>query len=127
MAKQELKVVRAADLSGDTTQTLNAVRRAGVSPKNTDSTGLWLGKVHTAPGHVSEAHHHGDAETAGYVLQGRAFILYGEDYQERVELEAGDFIFVPPHVPHIEGNASDTEELIWMTARTPDNIVINLG
>ncbi|WP_344160035.1 cupin domain-containing protein [Kribbella yunnanensis] len=110
-----------------TGQTEYALRRAGVSQVNTDATRIWLGKVHTPPGYASEAHHHGEAETAGYVLKGRAFILIGEDYRERVDLEEGDFVFVPPHTPHIEGNASDTEELIWMTARTPDNIVVNLG
>lgn len=123
----ELRVVRAHEMSTDTTQTMNASRRAGVSPLNTDSTKIWFGKVTTGPGEVSDPHHHGGAETAGYVLKGKAFILYGENYSERVDLEAGDFIFVPPGIPHIEGNASDTEELVWMTARTPDNIVVNLG
>ncbi|GAA1706732.1 hypothetical protein GCM10009745_63240 [Kribbella yunnanensis] len=122
-----LRVVRGVDMTEVTGQTEYALRRAGVSQVNTDATRIWLGKVHTPPGYASEAHHHGEAETAGYVLKGRAFILIGEDYRERVDLEEGDFVFVPPHTPHIEGNASDTEELIWMTARTPDNIVVNLG
>ena len=123
---QRLKVVRAVDLTEITSQTQNALRRAGVSRTNTDASRIWLGKVHTPAGYASDAHHHGEAETAGYVLKGRAFILYGEGYQERVDLEEGDFIFVPPNTPHIEGNASETDELIWMTARTPDNIVVNL-
>ena len=38
----------------------------------------------------------------------------------------GDFVFVPPHMPHIEVNMSTTEDLVWLTCRTPDNIVINL-
>jgi len=127
VAKQELKVIRAIDLNEVTAQTQGAMRRAGVSQQNTDASRIWLGKVHTPAGYASEAHHHGDAETAGYVLRGRAYILFGEGYRQRVELEEGDFLFVPPNMPHIEGNASDTDELIWMTARTPDNIVVNLG
>ena len=127
LSDQRLKVVRAIDLSDVTAQTHNALRRAGVSSENTDASRIWLGKVHTPAGYASEAHHHGEAETAGYVLKGRAYILFGDDYRERVDLEEGDFIFVPPHVPHVEGNASDVDELIWMTARTPDNIVVNLG
>lgn len=122
----QLTVVRGVDLTDVTAQTAGANRRAGVSNTNTDASRIWLGKVHTPAGYASGKHHHGDAETAGYVLKGRAFIVYGEKYEHRVELEEGDFIFVPPHVPHIEGNLSDTDELIWMTARTPDNIVINL-
>lgn len=122
----ELSVVRGVDLTELTSQTSGALRKAGVSNNNTDARRIWLGKVHTPAGYASGAHHHGEAETAGYVLKGRAYILLGEGYHERVDLEEGDFVFVPPHVPHIEGNASDSEELIWMTARTPDNIVVNL-
>lgn len=122
----QLTVVRGVDLTDVTAQTAGASRRAGVSNTNTDASRIWLGKVHTPAGYASGKHHHGDAETAGYVLKGRAFIVYGEKYEHRVELEEGDFIFVPPHVPHIEGNLSDSDELIWLTARTPDNIVINL-
>jgi uncharacterized RmlC-like cupin family protein len=124
---QRLKVVRSVDLSEATAQTDGAVRRAGVSRENTDASRIWLGKVHTPPGYASEAHHHGEAETGGYVLKGRAYLLVGDGFHERIDLEEGDFVFVPPHLPHVEGNASDTEELIWMTARTPDNIVVNLG
>ncbi|QSR28791.1 hypothetical protein CFH99_24520 [Nocardioides aromaticivorans] len=121
-----LKVVRSVDLSEATSQTQHALRRAGVSRENTDASRIWLGKVHTPAGYASDAHHHGEAETAGYVLKGRAYILFGDGYSERVDLEEGDFVFVPPNTPHIEGNASDTDELIWMTARSPDNIVVNL-
>jgi uncharacterized RmlC-like cupin family protein len=122
-----LKVIRAVELSEVTAQTQGAIRRSGVSRENSDASAIWLGKVHTPAGYASEAHHHGEAETAGYVLKGRAYILFGEGCRERVDLEEGDFIFVPPNTPHVEGNASDTDELIWMTARTPDNIVVNLG
>lgn len=122
-----MKVIRATDLSDVTAQTQGALRRAGVSRENSDASRIWLGKVHTPAGYASEAHHHGEAETAGYVLKGRAFLLFGDGLRERVELEEGDFVFVPPNTPHIEGNASETDELIWLTARSPDNIVVNLG
>ena len=125
--QQRIKVVRAVELNDATAQTAGALRRAGVSRENTDADRIWLGKVHTPAGYASEAHHHGNAETAGYVLKGRAYLLFGEGYRERLDLEEGDFVFVPPHTPHIEGNASARDELIWMTARSPDNIVVNLG
>ena len=121
-----LRVVRGIDLNDATAQTEGAVRRAGISNLNTDASRIWLGKVHTPAGYASGAHHHGEADTAGYVLKGRAYLLFGEGYGERLELEEGDFIFVPPNTPHIEGNASDTDELVWMTSRSPDNIVVNL-
>lgn len=128
MAEQHLapRVVRAAQVTDQTAQSTGALRVAGVSGATAGATRIWLGKVSTEPGHRSAAHHHGDAETAGYVLKGRARIYYGEDFKEYVDLEEGDFIFVPPNFPHIEANLSDEEELVWLTARTPDNVVINL-
>ncbi|WP_067068207.1 cupin domain-containing protein [Carbonactinospora thermoautotrophica] len=128
MAEQHLapRVVRAAQVTDQTAQSAGALRVAGVSGATAGATRIWLGKVSNEPGHRSVAHHHGDAETAGYVLKGRARIYYGEDFKEYVDLEEGDFIFVPPNFPHIEANLSDEEELVWLTARTPDNIVINL-
>lgn len=122
----QLHVVRGIDLSDATAQTQGAFRRAGVSNLNSDASRIWLGKVHTPAGYASGKHHHGEAETAGYVLKGRAYILYGDGYSERVDLEEGDFVFVPPNTPHIEGNSSDVDELVWMTARSPDNIVVNI-
>jgi uncharacterized RmlC-like cupin family protein len=120
------QIVRGTDLSELTGQSAGAVRMAGVSAQNTAATRIWLGKVRNEPGHFSVPHHHGDAETAGYVLKGRAWIAYGDGFEKKEFLNEGDFVFVPPNFPHIEGNASEDEELIWMTARTPDNIVINL-
>lgn len=60
------------------------------------------------------------------MFKGRGYIRYGERYEKIVYMEEGDFVFVPLFMPHIEGNASRTEELIWMTTRTPDTIVVNL-
>lgn len=120
------KVNRAADQTGDTGQTLNARRISGVSKENSAADKIWFGKVYTGPGEVSDAHHHGEAQTGGYVFKGRGYIRYGDRYENIVYMEEGDFVFVPPFMPHIEGNASKTEELIWMTTRTPDNIVVNL-
>lgn len=123
---EHFTVNRAADLKPAPGQTENARRVSGVSKENSAASRIWFGKVHTGPGEVSQAHHHGEAQTGGYVLKGRGFIRYGEGYAKIEYLEEGDFVFVPPYMPHIEGNASTTEELIWMTTRTPDNIVVNL-
>lgn len=121
-----LKVNRKSDLIEAPGQTAKAVRISGVSVENSEVENLWFGRVHTGPGEISAAHHHGKAETGGHVLKGRGFIRFGERYEEVIYLEEGDFVYVPPFVPHIEGNASKTHELIWLTTRTPDNIVVNL-
>ncbi|MGW1991454.1 cupin domain-containing protein [Embleya sp. NPDC001921] len=119
-------VVRAGTETEQTAQSEGARRLAGVSPGATPSSKIWLGKVSNAPGYRSVPHHHGEAETAGYVLKGRARIYFGRKYSEFVDLEAGDFVFVPPRIPHIEANLSEDAELVWLTARTPDNVVVNL-
>lgn len=120
------KVNRAADLKEAPGQTAKARRISGVAKENSAADRIWFGKVHTGPGEISDPHHHGEAQTGGYVFKGRGFIRYGEGYANIEYLEEGDFVFVPPYMPHIEGNASKTEELIWLTSRTPDNIVVNL-
>ena len=124
--QKKIAVNRAADLLENTTQTLNARRVSGVSKENSDVESLWLGKVYTGPGEVSDPHHHGHVETAGYVLEGEAYIRTGHLFQDIVYLKAGDFLYVPPGVPHIEGNRSKTKQLIWLTARESENVVVNL-
>ncbi|WP_062014462.1 cupin domain-containing protein [Aureimonas sp. AU4] len=109
-----------------TGQSGGAKRISGVSPQHTPATRIWFGKVSNEPGYRSLPHHHGEAETGGYVLKGRGRIYWGENYAEFIDMEEGDFVFVPPLMPHVEVNMSTTEELVWMTCRTPDNIVVNL-
>lgn len=109
-----------------TGQSGGAVRISGVSPQHTPATRLWFGRVSNEPGYRSLPHHHGEAETGGYVLTGAARIYFGADYGEYLDLTEGDFVFVPPFLPHVEANMSTVAELVWLTCRTPDNIVVNL-
>jgi uncharacterized RmlC-like cupin family protein len=126
MQKVQPIVTRKGQEDRDTSQSGGAVRISGVSPQHTPATKIWFGKVSNVPGFRSLPHHHGEAETGGYVLKGRGRIYFGENYSEWVEMTEGDFVFVPPHMPHVEANMSVTEDLVWLTARTPDNIVVNL-
>ena len=123
---KSISVQRGNELPLAPGQTAKARRYSGVSVENTQVEGLWYGRVHTGVGEHSDPHHHGEAETGGFVMQGRGYIRYGERYSEITYFEEGDFVYVPPFVPHIEGNASRSVELIWLTTRTPDNIVVNL-
>jgi uncharacterized RmlC-like cupin family protein len=118
-------VVRPDDVTSRTNQSPGAVRMAAIDAGRGASR-IWMGKVHNDPGMKSVPHHHGDAETAGYVVRGRCRIWYGVDYREYVDLGPGDFVFVPANCPHIEANLSDTEPLEFITARSPENVVINL-
>ncbi|MER7010283.1 cupin domain-containing protein [Saccharopolyspora sp. NPDC000359] len=127
MAKDDVPVVtRRGHEDTGTGQSGGAVRISGVGPQHTPATRIWYGKVSNEPGYRSLPHHHGEAETGGYVLKGKGRIWFGPNYSEHVDLAEGDFVFVPPFMPHVEGNMSTTEELVWLTCRTPDNIVVNL-
>ena len=109
-----------------TAQSGGCIRVTGVGSSHTPATKIWFGKVSNDPGYRSLPHHLGEAETGGYVLKGSARIYFGENYSEYLDMEEGDFVFVPPNWPHVEVNMSTTEELVWLTTRTPDNIVVNL-
>ena len=127
MAEHDKPVItRKGHEYGDTGQSGGAHRVSGVSIQHTPATRIWFGKVHNDPGFRSLPHHHGEAETGGYVLKGAGRIYFGENYSEWEDMTEGDFVFVPPFMPHVEANMSVTEELVWLTTRTPDNIVVNL-
>jgi uncharacterized RmlC-like cupin family protein len=119
-------VTRRGDESHNTAQSGGLMLVSGVGPQPTPATKLWFGKASNAPGFRSLPHHHGEAETGAYVLSGRARIYFGKDFAEHVDLAEGDFMYVPPFVPHLEANMSTTEELWWLACRSPDNIVVNL-
>lgn len=119
-------VTRSGQEDTGTGQSGDCVRVSGVSPQHTPAQKIWFGKVSNEPGFRSPPHHHGEAETGGYVFKGVGRIYFGEGYKEWVEMREGDFVFVPPHMPHVEANMSTTDTLVWLTCRTPDNIVVNL-
>lgn len=110
----------------NTTQSGDCVRVSGVSIQHTPATKIWFGEVSNEPGYRSLPHHHGEAETGGRVLKGKGRIYFGEGYKEYLDMAEGDWVFVPPFMPHVEANMSTTEELLWITTRTPENIVVNL-
>ncbi len=119
-------ITRAGLEDTHTMQSGNAVRISGVSIQHTPATKLWFGKVSNEPGYRSLPHHHGEAETGGFVLEGRGRIYFGERFEDYYDMEEGDWVFVPPFMPHIECNVNRGKPLHWLTCRTPENIVVNL-
>ena len=127
MTKNDRPIVtRKGGESAKTAQSGGLSLVTGVGPGHTPGNKLWFGKASNPPGFRSLPHHHGEAETGAYLLSGRARIYFGTDFKEFTEMEAGDFMFVPPFLPHLEANMSTTEELWWLACRSPENIVINL-
>lgn len=119
-------VTRAGEEPGDTGQSGGARRISGISIQHTPAKRLWFGKVSNDAGFRSVPHHHGEAETGGYVLSGRARIYFGAKFEDYLDMSEGDWVFVPPFMPHIECNLDRNNPLTWMTTRTPENIVVNL-
>ncbi|HEX6524886.1 MAG TPA: cupin domain-containing protein [Streptosporangiaceae bacterium] len=120
--------VRAGELSGDTGQTSGMTRREAISGKSVGSEKLWMGQTHVAPGANSGDHHHGEAETAIYVVSGTpAFVFADGDKEVRLQTGPGDYIFVPPYVPHREENPGEEEAIVVIARSSQEGIVVNLG
>jgi uncharacterized RmlC-like cupin family protein len=119
--------VRRGELSGDTRQTPGMTRLEAVSGKLAGSEKVWMGQTHVAPGTSSGDHHHGDTETAIYVMSGRPAFVFAEGNQEvRLNTEPGDYIFVPPYVPHREENPGTEEAVVIIARSSQEGIVVNL-
>jgi len=103
-------------------------RYEAISGKRNGSRKIWMGESHVAPGMISSDHHHGEAETGIYVVSGHpVFVFLEDDVERRVETGPGDYVYVPPYVPHREENPSGHEEAVVVLARsTQEGIVVNL-
>jgi uncharacterized RmlC-like cupin family protein len=120
--------MRAADLSDDTPQTTGLLRFEAISSRLSGAGKLWMGLSVLPAGGKTGVHHHGESETALYVLSGVGRWWVGENLDQAREAHAGDFVFIPPEVVHWEENGSDTEPVHMIVARsTQDAIVVNLG
>jgi uncharacterized RmlC-like cupin family protein len=128
-ATRRLEHVAGAQVSADTAQTPGMRRFAAISGGTVGSESLWMGRTHMAPGATSGNHHHGDSETAIYVVSGRPVFVFVDDAGAEVRLATspGDFVFVPPHTPHREENPSPDDEAVVLIARsTQESVVVNL-
>lgn len=122
-----VRVVRPEQFDAGTAQTPGMDRLAAVTGASVGARGIWAGTVSISPGAVTSAHHHGEMESVIYVLAGRARMRWGDHLEFVADAGPGDFIFVPPYVPHQEINASDDEVLECVLARNGmEAIVVNL-
>jgi uncharacterized RmlC-like cupin family protein len=125
-----LRLIRSDELSGATAQTTGMTRSAAISGDLTGAQSLWMGRTELPPGVSSGDHHHGHSETGIYVVTGTpVFVCRDPASGELVTLETrpGDYVFVPPHVPHREENPSADETAVVVIARsTQEAIVVNV-
>jgi uncharacterized RmlC-like cupin family protein len=122
-----VRVIPADQLDPNTAQTPGMNRAAAINFARVGAEKLWAGTVHIHAGAKTGAHHHGALESVIYVLMGRARMRWGEALEFVAEAGPGDFIYVPPFVPHQEINASDNEVLECVLVRSGgEAVVVNL-
>ena len=122
-----VRIVRAGELDSNTPQTPGMTRAAAINAAKAGAQKLWAGTVHIHPDAKTGAHHHGSLESVIYVLKGRARMRWGDHLEYVAEAGPGDFIYVPPYVPHQEINASPDEVLECVLVRSDQEaVVVNL-
>ena len=122
-----IKVISENQLDDNTPQTKGMKRYAAVAKKNTGAEKVWAGKVDIEPGAKTGAHHHGELESVIYVLSGKAMMRWGDKLEFQKYAYPGDFIFVPPYVPHQEINALKDQQLKCVLFRSgQEPVVVNL-
>lgn len=127
-ARTKVQHVRAADLDAGTAQTEGMRRFAAISGRTVGSDKLWMGETHVGPAMASANHHHGESETAIFIRKGHPEFVYHDGEREvRIVTGPGDYIFVPPYLPHREENPDPHEPAEVVIARTTQEaIVVNL-
>jgi uncharacterized RmlC-like cupin family protein len=94
---------------------------AGVSTETVGATGLCLHRLEIPPGGRAKAHRHAGHESAIYLLNGDVTVFWGEELEHSTVMRPGDFLYIPPGVPHVPVNASSTEPAAAVVARTDPN------
>ena len=124
---QGVKIISSADLDPNTPQTPGMTRVAAITHARTGATRLWAGTVVVQPGAKTGPHHHGELETVLYIVRGRARMRWGDRLEFSGEAGPGDFIYVPPYVPHQEINALPDQPCEAVVVRSgQEPIVVNL-
>lgn len=122
-----VRVIPGDQLDANTPQTPGMNRKAAVDFARAGAQKLWAGTVTIHANAKTGAHHHGHLESIIYIVSGKARMRWGEQLEYVAEAGPGDFIFVPPYVPHQEINASEDAPLECVLVRSDgEAIAINL-
>jgi uncharacterized RmlC-like cupin family protein len=122
-----VKVIPSDQLDANTPQTPGMTRAAAITHARTGANKLWAGMVEIHANAKTGPHHHGALESVIYIVSGRARMRWGEQLEFYAEAGAGDFIFVPPYVPHQEINAATDHPLVCVLVRSDQEpVVVNL-
>ena len=124
--KQGVKIIPGNQLDGNTPQTPGMTRAAAITHARTGANKLWAGSVEIHANAKTGPHHHGELESIIYIVSGRARMRWGERLEFVAEAGPGDFIFVPPYVPHQEINAADQPLTCVVVRSGQEPVVVNL-
>lgn len=125
--EQGVRIIRNDQLDFNTPQTPGMTRAAAINRALAGAQKIWAGTVTILPNAKTGPHHHGELESIIYVVRGRARMRWGERLEYFAEAGPGDFIFVPPFVPHQEMNAQVDQPLDCVVVRSDQEpIVVNL-
>ena len=113
-----VRVVKPLQFDDHTAQTTGMRRLAAISHNLVGAEALWAGVMLAEPGSTSSVHHHGPLETVVYVLSGMSRIRWGNRLEHEVDLEPGDFVLIPPYMPHQEINPSLDQPTQWVVVRS---------
>jgi uncharacterized RmlC-like cupin family protein len=120
-------VIRHDTLDSNTAQTPGMQRAAAIDRARVGAQKIWAGTVTIHPNAKTGAHHHGALESVIYIVRGHARMRWGDRLEFVAEAGPGDFIYVPPYVPHQEINASTDEPLECVLVRSDNEaVVVNL-
>lgn len=123
-----IHVVKGEEVDTDMAETAPGINRAAaISYERFGAEKLWVGKAVIKPLAKTGAHHHGSLESVIYVVSGRALLRWGDNLEFATEAGPGDFIYVPPSVPHEEINVSSDEPLVSILVRSDkDPVMVSL-
>jgi uncharacterized RmlC-like cupin family protein len=122
-----VRVIKGDQLDPNTAQTPGMFRQAAINHARVGAQRIWAGTVKIDPDAKTGAHHHGALESVIFVIRGRARMRWGAQLEYVAEADPGDFIFIPPYVPHQEINASRDEFLECVVVRSDNEaVVVNL-
>ena len=122
-----VRVIRHDTLDANTAQTPGMNRAAAIDHARVGAQKIWAGTVTIHPNAKTGAHHHGALESVIYIVKGHARMRWGAQLEFVAEAGPGDFIYVPPYVPHQEINASTDEALECVLVRSDNEaVVVNL-
>ncbi len=92
----------------------------GISAQNVGAQALCMHLLKMPPGARAKAHLHENHETAIYLITGKAAMWYGPNLEHHLEMNEGEFLYIPAGVPHLPYNPGETEAVAVLSRTDPN-------